>query len=117
MKKNDELFVRTLDEFNLQIVGAVMAQTVALDHYAMQIDRMLEIFMTMNSKLEKDGRFKKEDRLQLYKLLASSNNIIANVISRLGIMEGTDAGWEDDDADARYLAFLSLSIHVWQNLL
>ena len=47
---------------------------------------------------------KQEDRLQLYKLLASSNNIIANVISRLGILEGSDAAWEDDDADASWRA-------------
>ena len=67
--------------------------------------------MKMNSKLEKDGRFRKDDRIQLYKLLASSNNIIANVISRLGIMEGTDAGWEDDDADARYI-HTQIQIHI-----
>ena len=51
MKKSDELFVRSLDSFNLQIVGAVMAQTVALDHYAVSIERKLEIFMRLNSKV------------------------------------------------------------------
>ena len=51
MKKSDELFVRSLDSFNLQIVGAIMAQTVALDHYADSIDRKLEIFMRLNSEV------------------------------------------------------------------
>ena len=34
MKKNDQLIVRSLDSKNLEIVGAVMGQTVALDHFA-----------------------------------------------------------------------------------
>lgn len=65
---------------------------------------MLEIFMKMNTKLEETGRFKQDEQLKLYKLLASNNNVIANVISRLGILEGSDAGWEDDDADSTWQA-------------
>ena len=34
MKKNDELMVRSLDSINLELVGAVMGQTVALDHFS-----------------------------------------------------------------------------------
>ena len=104
MKKSDQLFIRSLDSKNLQIVGAVMGQTVALDYYAVSVDRMLDIFMQMNNKLEERGQLQQEDRLKLYKLLASNNNVIANIISRIGILEGTDAGWEDDDADSTWQA-------------
>ena len=75
-----------------------MGQTVALDYYSAAVDRMLEIFMKMNSNIEHTGQFKKDKRVNLHTLLARNNNIIANVILRLGILEGSDAAWNDSDA-------------------
>ena len=42
---------------NIVIVGTVMAQTVALDYYAVAVERMLENFMHMNVKIEESGNF------------------------------------------------------------
>jgi len=82
--------VRSLDSGIIQIVGAVMGQTVALDHYLVvgtlcilqkilgslifkanyvirTVNRMLEVFMNMNSKLEQTGNFK--EGFPTYKIL------------------------------------------------
>ena len=40
----------------------------------------------------------------MYTLLARNNNVIANVISRLGILEGSEAAWEDYDASSTWEA-------------
>ena len=75
-----------------------MGQTVALDYYSASVDRMLELFMKMNSKIELSGQFKNDQGVNLHTLLARNNNIIANVILRLGILEGSDVAWNDSDA-------------------
>lgn len=48
---------QTLDKHNLSIVGTVMAQTVALDHYTVVVDRMLDTFIDINEKIEQSGKF------------------------------------------------------------
>jgi len=76
-----------------------MAQTVALDYYAASAERMLESFMQMNMKIENSGSFSfySLEAVSLYKLIASNNTVITNVLSKLGIFEGSDAAWENAD--------------------
>ena len=90
--------VRALDSKNIQIVGAVMAQTVSLDYYADRVDKMLESFMKINNKIEETGNFDALETKGLYRLVASNNTVITNVLSKLGIFEGgPDATWENSD--------------------
>jgi hypothetical protein len=49
--------IRCLDDNNLVIIGTVMAQTVALDYYAVSVEKMLEAFMKMNRNIEETGNF------------------------------------------------------------
>lgn len=95
--KAEHVNIRALDNRNITIVGTVMAQTVSLDYYADTVDRMLESFMQMNFKIEESGNFDALDKKGLYKLVASNNTVITNVLSKLGIFEGTDAAWENSD--------------------
>lgn len=90
--------VRALDSKNITIVSTVMAQTVSLDYYADRVDRMLESFMKMNHKIEESGNFDALDKKGLYRLVASNNTVITNVLSKLGIFEGgPDATWDNSD--------------------
>jgi len=59
-----------------------------------------------------------EDGSKLITLLARNNNVIADVISRLGILEGSDVAWEDHDAGSTWnalrkgiLSFLAKNAH------
>jgi len=76
-----------------------MSQTVSLDYYADNVDRMLESFMMMNLKVEMTGgnAINALDKQKLYRLVASNNTVITNVLSKLGIFEGSDAAWENAD--------------------
>jgi hypothetical protein len=49
--------VQNLDQYNINVVGTVMAQTVALDHYSQRVDQMLETFVTLNTRIEQTGMF------------------------------------------------------------
>lgn len=95
--KAEHVNIRCLDSNNIVIVGTVMAQTVALDYYAVAVERMLENFMRMNMKIEESGNFDLLDKKSLYKLIATNNTVITNVLSKLGIFEGTDAAWDNAD--------------------
>ena len=74
-----------------------MAQTVALDHYAVLVDKIVETFSKMNIKMGESGKFDKLDRRKLFSLIASNNTVITSVVSKLGIFEGSDAAWDDGD--------------------
>lgn len=56
LKSHDQLTVRKLDSNCVQIVGGVMAQTVALDYYAVLVEKMVETFMDMNVRLGETGK-------------------------------------------------------------
>ena len=71
-----------MDRNNIVIIGTVMAQTVALDHYAESVERMIVSFMGMNMKIEKTGNFDLLNKKDLYKLVASNNTVITNVLSK-----------------------------------
>ena len=76
-------WVRHLDRNNIVIIGTVMAQTVALDHYAESVERMIVSFMRMNMKIEQSGNFDLLDKKDLYKLIASNNTVNTNVLSKV----------------------------------
>ncbi len=81
--KAEHLNIRSLDTNNITIVGTVMAQTVALDYYAVAVDRMLESFMDMNMRIQETGNFSALSTQQLHKLVASNNSVITNVLLKV----------------------------------
>jgi len=97
--KAAHLNIKKLDANNIAIVATVMSQTVSLDYYADNVDKMLETFMMMNLKVENTGgnAISALDKQQLFRLVASNNTVITNVLSKLGIFEGSDAAWENAD--------------------
>jgi uncharacterized Rmd1/YagE family protein len=76
--------IRSLDNKNLDIVSTVMAQTVALDYYMLEVESLLESFMKMNLKIQETGNFKDLSPKELYRLIASNNTVITNVLSKVG---------------------------------
>lgn len=81
--KSEHLNIQSLDEKNLSIVSTIMAQSVALDYYAGNIDSMLSKFIKMNEKIEATGNFDGVKPTELHKLIASNNVILTNVLSRV----------------------------------
>jgi uncharacterized Rmd1/YagE family protein len=58
---------------------------------------LLKSFMDLNYKIEtgSEDAIKQLDKAHLFKLVASNNTVITNVLSKLGIFEGSDAAWEN----------------------
>eukprot|EP01036_Dinobryon_divergens_P022180 gene22179-30420_t len=98
--KAEHLNIRILDKNNITIVGTVMAQAIALEYYAVELDRQLEIFMKMNANIQSSKNFRNMDDQELIKMVASNNIVMTNVLSKIGLFEGSDAAW--DNADYHY---------------
>lgn len=85
---------------NIEIVGTIIAESVALDYYSTTVDALLNQFILMNHKIQRTGDFAGLSAQALHQLVASNNIIITNVLSKMGLFEGTDAAW--DNADYHY---------------
>jgi uncharacterized Rmd1/YagE family protein len=83
--KGPHILVKNLDANNVTIVSTVMAQTVALDHFADMVEKMSDTFMRMNVKIEETGQFDQIDAKGLHKLVAKNNVLIATVLSKVFI--------------------------------
>ena len=53
--KPEHVIIRCLDRNNIVIIGTVLAQSVALDHYAATVEEKLETFMRMNKNIEESA--------------------------------------------------------------
>ena len=68
------------------LVGTVMAQAIALEYYAVELDRQLEIFMKMNANIQSSKNFRNMDDQELIKMVASNNIVMTNVLSKVMII-------------------------------
>lgn len=60
-----------------------MAQAIALEYYAVELDRQLEIFMKMNANIQSSKNFRNMDDQELIKMVASNNIVMTNVLSKV----------------------------------
>jgi uncharacterized Rmd1/YagE family protein len=75
-----------LDANNVTIVSIILAQTVALDYFAANVDQMIDKFGQLNLSIQETGSFTAIKEKDLYKLVASNNSIFTNVLSKVGIL-------------------------------
>ena len=89
----DTLELRALDTNNLRVVSSVLAQSVALSHFEQQVDALLEIFTSLNADMERTAGALRLPRERLFQLVAQNNNILTDVIARVGLLSRSDAAW------------------------
>jgi uncharacterized Rmd1/YagE family protein len=110
---SDTLSLRALDVNNLRVVSSVLAQSVALSHFEAKVKNMLELLSSLNADMEGGGalqlpvRLPRADarcsplcrsltlrqRTRLFQLVAENNNILTDVIARVGLLSRSDAAW------------------------
>lgn len=91
---HDKVLLKKLNTDNIRIVGSILGQSVALDHYGRKVDALVTIFSDLNQKMEKTGTFTMK-RKALFRVVATANTTLADVILRLGLLERSDAAWKD----------------------
>lgn len=78
--------VSKLDLSSMRIVSMYIAQSVALDHIERRVDRMLEKWTEMNSSVASTGKLDTPSS-ELFKLVAASNQVMANMATRLNLLD------------------------------
>ncbi|EPS66903.1 hypothetical protein M569_07873, partial [Genlisea aurea] len=90
----DHIILKTLDMDSIRIIGRVLGQSIALDHFVSQVDGMVEEFAEINRGMEKTGTFTME-RKKLFQLVGKANSNIADVILKVGLFERSEIAWRD----------------------
>lgn len=82
--KAEHVNIRYLDLKNVHVIGTIMAQSVALDYFAIMVDRMLEEFNNINGRIQQnDNNFSTLNTKELHKLIATNNAVITTVLSKV----------------------------------
>ena len=79
--ESDHIVLKRLDVNNISVISAVLAQTVALEHYEHKVDAMVEIFSKLNKSTELTGDLNISKK-RLFSLVAENNNTLTEVITR-----------------------------------
>ncbi|XP_074561332.1 protein RETARDED ROOT GROWTH, mitochondrial-like [Curcuma longa] len=90
----DYIVLKTLNMDGIRIIGRVLSQSIALDHYIQQVDGMVAEFAEINRVLEKTG-ISTMKRKQLFQLVWRSNSNLTAVILKLGLFESSDIAWKN----------------------
>ncbi|KAI5678955.1 hypothetical protein M9H77_09905 [Catharanthus roseus] len=90
----DFIVLKDLDMDSIRIIGSVLGQSVALDHFVSQVDGMVEEFTDINREMEKHGTFTM-NRKKLFQLVGKANSNLADVILKVGIFDRSEIAWRD----------------------
>ncbi|KAI5082304.1 hypothetical protein GOP47_0002047 [Adiantum capillus-veneris] len=91
---HDKVLLKKLNTDNIRIVSSILGQSIALDHFGRKVDALVNIFSDLNQKMEETGTFTMK-RAALFKVVATANTTLADVILRLGLLERSDAAWKN----------------------
>ena len=91
--RTDHIVLKRLDVNNISVISAVLAQTVALEHYEHKVDAMVEIFSKLNKSTELTGDLNISKK-RLFSLVAENNNTLTELITRLGLLGRSDTAWQ-----------------------
>ena len=78
----------------VQTLAGPLGQTVALEKYEREVDRILGAFDVLNDEVAASGRLNM-DKEALFALIASNNAILTDLIT-LGLLDRSDTAWSSD---------------------
>ncbi|KAH9615809.1 hypothetical protein KSS87_006046 [Heliosperma pusillum] len=90
----DYIVLRHLDTDSIRIIGSVLGQSIALDHFVSQVDIMVEEFADINRGMEKTGTFTMH-RKKLFQLVGKANSNLADVILKVGLFDRSEIAWRE----------------------
>ncbi len=93
-----KLLVNKLDPKMIKVAAKVLAQSVALESYEDEFDKINRQFNVLNKDLEKDGRLNLSEK-DILKLMAKNNGVIEEVVSGIGVLEKPESAWDSHMID------------------
>lgn len=90
----DYIVMKRFDIDGIRIIGSVLGQSIALDHFVRQVDGMVGEFIDLNKGMEKTGTFTMKQK-KLFQLVGKANSNLADVILKIGLFERSDIAWKN----------------------
>ncbi|CAH8257589.1 unnamed protein product [Arabidopsis lyrata] len=94
---HDYIVLKTLDTNSIRIIGSVLGQSIALDYFVSQVNKLVEEFADINRAMAKTGTFTMT-RKKLFQLVGKANSNLGDVILKVGLFERSEIAWRE----ARY---------------
>jgi required for meiotic nuclear division protein 1 len=97
----DAVFVRELTKSVVELVALVVGQSVAMEYYEDDVDRILAELDTLAVALEKRGSFSGRLR-RLVRAIGRGMHLRNRVVSTLALLDAPDVTWDSEAHDRLY---------------
>lgn len=88
--------LKSIDMAKLKLIALILAQSVALENYEFQVEKIMDSFSLLNKQLKDKGKLKVSDK-DLMKIIGNNSSIIEVIISKLALLEKPASTWEDEE--------------------
>mmetsp|Transcript_23912 Transcript_23912/g.36866 ORF Transcript_23912/g.36866 Transcript_23912/m.36866 type:complete len:249 (+) Transcript_23912:671-1417(+) len=100
--KGDYARVAQLNMNNVAVISTIMSQTVALDSYNVTVEELLAALEQINENVKKTGRIANDEKEALFKVVAQSNSIFNDMLTKVRVKERSDTAWNYAQCDRVY---------------
>jgi len=97
--QDDYATVPRLDMNYVTVISTIMSQTVALDSYNIIVNELLEVMERINSSIKKNGMISSDEKENLFKVIAQSNTLFNDILTKLRVKERSDTAWSHVEYD------------------
>ncbi len=94
----NQIKLKAIDLDRLRIIALVLAQSVALEYYEDQVDKIVDKFSYLNKQLKEKGKLTVNDK-ELMKIIGTNSTIIEIIVSKLSLFEKPASAWESEETE------------------
>ena len=94
----NQIKLKTIDFEKLRIISLVLAQSVALENYEIQVEKIIDQFSALNKQLKDKGKLTVTDK-ELMKIIGTNSSIIEVIVSKLALLEKPASAWESEETE------------------
>lgn len=91
--------IKSADNNVLGVVARILGQSVALECYEDEFERIGEEFSRLNHCLAENGRLDLSSK-EIMRMIARNNMVLEEIVSGIGVLDKPDAAWESGMLDA-----------------
>jgi len=95
----EALFIRKQEQKVNKIVAKILAQSVALESYEDEFEKVEGKFVLLNRQLSRRGKLSLSSK-EVMRLIAKNNLVVHEIVSRIGVLEKPESAWDSGMIDS-----------------
>lgn len=97
----NQIKLKNIDLEKVKILALVLARSVSLEYYEIQVEKIIDQFSVMNKQLKEKGKLNVSGK-ELMKTIGNNSFIIEMIISKLALLEKPASAWESEETEWLY---------------